>query len=219
MIRTGRSQDILYVLDFSSFSHQSIDVLAKCNKFVWSQTELWHYRLEHPSYVKIQTLRNTFHINQNSDISWNYSICNLAKQRRLSFISSNNLSITPFHLIHYDIWGPFHILTTKGYCYFLTIVDDCTRFTWVYLLRSKSDVVHVFPKFVNLIQNQFSVKIKVVHFDNDPELSFYEFFCNQGILIFSLVLTLYKKIILWNKNTNIFSICMAQALHFNLIFL
>ena len=142
----------------------------------------------------------------------------MAKQHRLSFISSNNLSITPFHLIHYDIWGPFHILTTKGYHYFLTIVDECTCFTWVYLLRSKYDVVHVFPKFVNLIQNQFSIKIKVVHFDNALELSFSEFFCNQGILLFrSCVDTSQKNYFVKQKHQHILNV--AQALHFNLIFL
>ena len=145
-------------------------------KLFQSQIELWHSRLGHPFYVKIQTPRNTLHINQIIDTLSCYFMCHLAKQRRLLFISSNNLSIAPFHLIHYDIWSPFRILTTKRYCCFLTIVNDSTHFTLVYLLYAKSDVVHVFLEFVNLIQNRFGMKIKSVHFDNTSELSFSKFF-------------------------------------------
>ena len=67
------------------------------------------------------------------------------KQRRLPFISSNNLCDKPFQLIHLDIWGPFHTHSTEGFRYFLTIVDDCTRFTWVYFLRVKSDFLTLLP--------------------------------------------------------------------------
>uniref|UniRef100_A0A2N9GYQ8 Reverse transcriptase Ty1/copia-type domain-containing protein n=1 Tax=Fagus sylvatica TaxID=28930 RepID=A0A2N9GYQ8_FAGSY len=42
-----------------------------------------------------------------------------------------------FDLIHCDIWGPYFLPTHDGFKYFLTIVDDCSRSTWVYLMSSK----------------------------------------------------------------------------------
>ena len=59
--------------------------------------------------------------------------------RHLSFVSNNHLSIHVFDLIHCDIWGPYNVPTHDGMRYFLTIVDDCSRFTWTYLLKYKFD--------------------------------------------------------------------------------
>ena len=171
-------------MDFSSLVSQSFDISATCNNFSSSPTELWHYRLGHPSYAKIHTLKDDLNISHISETPSHCSICHLAKQRRFPFMSSNNLSNSPFQLIHIDVWGPFHTITTEGYRYFFTIVDDCTRFTWVYFLRAKSEVSAVFPNFFTLIQTQFNVKIKSVRSDNAPELTFSDLFRAQGILSF-----------------------------------
>ena len=69
--------------------------------------------------------------------------CHLAKQRRLSFPSHNNLSHSIFDLVYIDIWGPFHVPTSFGHRIFSHQVDDCSYATWVYLLRQKSDVLTV----------------------------------------------------------------------------
>lgn len=46
-------------------------------------------------------------------------------------------SKTLFELIHCDIWGPFSTASSSGDYYFLTIVDDYTRCTWLYLIKTK----------------------------------------------------------------------------------
>lgn len=56
-------------------------------------------------------------------------ICPLAKQRKLSFVSHNNMSSSPFDLIHCDIWGPYLEMAYLGYRFFVTLFDDCTCFT------------------------------------------------------------------------------------------
>lgn len=79
-------------------------------------------------------------------------MCPLAKLRRLSFVSSNNMAGVPFDLIHYDVWGPYHVPTYGGKQYFFTIVDDCTRFTWTYLLHAKSEVTVFLVNFFGLVE-------------------------------------------------------------------
>lgn len=69
-----------------------------------------------------------------------------------------------------------------GYKYFLTVVDDASRFTWVFLLKQKSDVQQVFPDFCTMIATQFNVKIKCVRSDNAHELQFTEFYQKHGII-------------------------------------
>ena len=69
---------------------------------------------------------------------------------------------------------------------FLTIVDDCSRFTWVYLLRTKAEVSTVFPAFYTLVLTQFNSPMKVVRSDNAPELALSDFFRDKGITSFHL---------------------------------
>lgn len=73
---------------------------------------------------------------------------------------------SPFQIIHMDIWGPFHIATRNGEKYFLTIVDEYTKSTWIYLMHSKLDVLQMIKKFVALVHNQFSSSIEIVRTDN-----------------------------------------------------
>jgi len=55
--------------------------------------------------------------------------CAFAKQKRLKYSSSTSKSLHFFELIHVDIWGPISVSSIDGYKYFLTIVDDYSRFT------------------------------------------------------------------------------------------
>ena len=89
---------------------------------------------------------------------------------------------SPFDLIHCDIWGPYHLPAYYGHQFFLIIVDDCTRFTWVFLLKNKSDATIVIPRFFNMVSTQFDKKIKAFRFDNAPELAFTHFFHEKGVL-------------------------------------
>jgi hypothetical protein len=43
-------------------------------------------------------------------------------------------------LVHTDVYRPIQTRSLGGAFYFLLFIDDCTRYTWVYFLRRKSDV-------------------------------------------------------------------------------
>jgi len=108
-------------------------------------------------------------------------ICPLAKQKHLPFNSNQNKCASVFDLLHIDTWDPFSEITHDGYRYFLTIVDDHSRATWIYLMKSKSNVLHVFPGFLQMVENQFNVKVKAVRSDNAPELKFTKLYLAKGI--------------------------------------
>ena len=85
---------------------------------------------------------------QGSNISeFHYETCELAKHTRVSFPISNKRSSHPFHLIHSDIWGPSTIPNVSRARWFVSLIDDCTRVTWIFLLKQKSDVSIVIPNF------------------------------------------------------------------------
>ena len=180
MIGMGKRRGNLYILDPANL----FPILGVCNNVSKKEHEVWHSRLGHPSYVRLNVLKNVLHFKQLLNETPHCSICHLAKQKCLPFPNSNSVSISAFELLHLDIWGAFHLPTHDGFRYFFTIVDDFTRFTWVYLLRAKSDVANIFPAFYNIVYTQYGVKIKLVRSDNALEVAFTDFFRDKGILSF-----------------------------------
>ena len=109
--------------------------------------------------------------------------------------------------------GSFYPTNCRRACYFFTIVDDGIRFTWIYLLRQKSDVLNIFPDFYTLINTQFGAKIKSVRTDNALELAFIDFFRSKGIHFFhSCVDTPQQNSVVECKHQHLLNV--ARALHF-----
>ena len=64
--------------------------------------------------------------------------CQKVKQRKSSFKSKTESSIVkPYHLLHVDLFGPVNIMSMGKKKYALVIVDEYTRFTWVYFLAKE----------------------------------------------------------------------------------
>ncbi|XP_074283885.1 uncharacterized protein LOC141608427 [Silene latifolia] len=122
--------------------------------------DLWHRRMGHPSDKVVKTIPSLSSL-QFNNISV-CDICHFAKQHRHSFTLNNKRASNLFDSIHCDLWGSYRIALCCGAKYFLTIVDDYSRTTWVYLLRDKVKVTDMFMSFVNMVATQFSKTIKNV---------------------------------------------------------
>lgn len=61
-----------------------------------------------------------------------------------------------------DMWGPLNIVSFQGFQYFLTVVDDFTRHTWIYLLKTKADTRSCIFRFITYISNQFKCIAKTI---------------------------------------------------------
>lgn len=92
------------------------------------------------------------------------------------------MSSNLFDLIHCDIWGPYHVSSHSGYNYFLTLVDDYSRFTWIYILRQKLEAKSVIPRFFKMDNTQFNARIELFRSDNANELAFIGYFAEQGVI-------------------------------------
>ena len=185
MIRTGSKFGNLYYLslEFVSSCNLSYNTFTTTTNASPSIHELWHYRLGHPSFVKLNVLHEILDISHLSNTNLHCSICPLAKQCCLPFISSNNMPALPFDLVHGDIWGPFHVPTVEGFCYFLTIVDDCSRATWVYLLRNKSDAKKSFLDFLLLFTLNLRFRLRLSHLIMPLNFNFQSSLLPMGLLI------------------------------------
>ncbi|GKC18112.1 retrovirus-related pol polyprotein from transposon TNT 1-94, partial [Tanacetum coccineum] len=139
--------------------------------------ELWHARLGHVSFDVISVLNKLGVLSITSLLPKPIicTPCQLAKGQRLSFNNNVKRSLHPLDLIHGDLWGPSPICSKDGYGYYVAFVDDCSRFTWLYPLKTKTGFYSVLPIFINLAQTQCSRKIKTFQSDGGTE------FVNQTV--------------------------------------
>lgn len=62
--------------------------------------------------------------------------------------------------IECDIWGPLPMISFSGNRYYVFYVDAFTRFSWVYFIKSSSNVFSFVLKFQAIVQRIFDRKIK-----------------------------------------------------------
>ncbi|KAL2943034.1 Retrovirus-related Pol polyprotein from transposon RE1 [Bienertia sinuspersici] len=139
-----------------------------------SEAMKWHIRLGHTSFKRVKETGMVTREQLNNEIC---VTCPLAKFTKQPYKKSKSHASEPFELIHMDIWGPYRVLTRKNHRYFLTVVDDNTRCTWVHLLKLKSDACAAIEKFVRYAKNQFGKRVKIVRSDN--ALEFIEGACKK----------------------------------------
>ena len=145
---------------------------------------LHHRRLGHMSFVILGQLYPNLY-NKISKENLVCDACHYGKQTRSTYVSSDNRSTVPLQTIHSDVWGPSGVLSLNGYRSFVTFIDCCTRTTWVYVLKNKSDVFECFRDFHNLIMTQYNACVKVLRTDNGTKYvnkEFDEYLSSFGII-------------------------------------
>lgn len=103
------------------------------------------------------------------------STCPLSKQKEHLLRKVTPTLCTP--LIYYILTYGENIALhpTKVIHFFLTIVDDNTRLTWVFLLHNKTEVPYIFRQFIIDNINQYNLKPKTIKSDNSTEFTSAEF--------------------------------------------
>ena len=155
IIGRGRESKVLYILE------TKVSKSVVCYRVV-TQFEL-HCRLGHPFLPLLKKLYPQF----SSLSSLNCESCQYAKLHRVHLCPKvNKRASAPFELIHYDIWGPCPVLSPIGFKYFVTFLDDFSRVTWFYLMKSCSEIFSHFSAFCAEIQTQFHVFVQTFRSDN-----------------------------------------------------
>jgi hypothetical protein len=112
-----------------------------------------------------------------------YNACQLGKSHCLPFPLSLSVSTFPFKLIFCDVWGPSLALSRNKNHYYVSFVDDYSKFIWVFPIQIKSDVLVVFQKFQKHVERMFSCKLISIQIDGGGEFcSLIPYFSTNGIL-------------------------------------
>jgi len=157
----GREDQGLYVLKEGLSSLAPVQSPTSSANSIGSSESisLWHRRLGH---APLDVIKWSSSISLTDVATSNpCTVCPLAKQSKLSFPLSTHLSKSVFELVHCNIWGPYRIPTHNGMRYFVTIVDDFSRYTWVFIMTSKSDTIVVLMNFFTQVKNLFLPALKL----------------------------------------------------------
>ena len=98
-----------------------------------------------------------------------------AKQPRKSHTTAETINLAPLELIHSDLCEMNGVLTKGGKKYFMTLIDDSTRYCHVYLLKSKDEALSFFKIYKAELENQLDRKIKRLRSDRGEEYFSNEF--------------------------------------------
>jgi hypothetical protein len=126
----------------------------------------WHHRLGHPSFHIVERVLRDHKLPCSFDLNKDdvCDACQKAKSHQLPYPISTSVSSHPLELIFSDVWGsaPESVGRSK---YYVSFIDDYSKFTWVYLLKYKSEVFQKFQDFQNLVERVFDRKIIAVQTD------------------------------------------------------
>ena len=111
-------------------------------------SDLWHHRLGNPNMRILQRIIYTYGLptpSVNKILSCD--ACLTSKSHRLPYSKSIHQINKPLEIVHSDLGGPSPVISHTGNMYYVIFVDDFTRYTWLYPLKLKSDVLSVFLNF------------------------------------------------------------------------
>jgi hypothetical protein len=175
----------LYLVDFSKKEADLDACLIAKTSVGW----LWHHRLAHVGMKNLHKLLKGEHVLGLTNVFFEKdrpcATCQVGKQVGSTHHSKNVMTTSrPLELLHMDLFGLVAYLSIDGSKYGLVIVDDFSRFTWVFFLQDKSGTQGTLKRFLRRAQNEFELKVKKIRSDNGSEfknLQVEEYFEEEGI--------------------------------------
>ena len=154
----------LYYLDLDSSYHRAN--LASCNT-------IWHQRLAHVNQSTIQQMNRESLVTGADLADVSVGICEPCIKGKMAhrpykakgYIKTRRV----LELVHTDVCGPMQNQSIGGSRYFVSFIDDYSRFVHVYFIKNKSDVFSVFQEYQALVTNQTGQTIGTLRSDRGGE--------------------------------------------------
>ncbi|WZZ78411.1 hypothetical protein YC2023_098983 [Brassica napus] len=134
-----------------------------------NKNALWHARLGHP-HERALNLMLPGVVFENDKCE----ACILGKHCKNVFPRTSTAYENCFDLIHTDVWTA-PIFSRDNHKYFVTFIDEKSKYTWLTLIPSKDRVIDAFKNFQAYVTNHYHAKIKILRSDNGGEYTSYAF--------------------------------------------
>ena len=172
-VATGTLDGNLYRLDvdpnFES-NYLSLHTIGiKRNLLNDNSSLLWHKRLGHISIERMKRLVKEG-ILPNLDFT-NFNVCVdcIKGKQTQKHSKGSKRSSSILEIIHTDICGPFSTPCFNGQKYFISFIDDYSRFMYLYLIYDKAEALDAFKTYKTEVENQHEKKIKILRSDRGGE--------------------------------------------------
>src|SRR3954465_3659428 len=173
----------LFRFSLSDFCNKSVNHI--CGSMD-SDANVWHSRLCHVNFGLMSRLSSlslipTFAIAKGSKCH----SCVQSKQPRKPHTAAEERNLAPLELVHSDLCEMNGVLTKGEKRYFMTLIDDATRFCYVYLLQTKDEALDYFKIYKAEVENQLERKIKRLRSDRGGEYfpKIFDEFCQEHGII------------------------------------
>jgi hypothetical protein len=156
------------------FSFSLLDFNNKSMRHICANIDdlasIWHSRLCHINFGSMSEL-STMSLIPNFIIVKGSKChsCVQSKQPRKPHKAAKERHLAPLELIHSDICEMNGVLTKGGKRYFMTLIDDVSRFCYVYLLKTKDEALDYFKIYKAEVENQLDGKIRCLRSDRGGE--------------------------------------------------
>ncbi|GJU95091.1 retrovirus-related pol polyprotein from transposon TNT 1-94 [Tanacetum coccineum] len=162
---TGSCDSNLYTISISEIAASSI--VCFMSKATSIKSWLWHRRLSHLNFGTINQLTSKDLVDGLPEFKYNKDhLCSAYEQGK-----SKKVSLPPklvpsteskLEQLHIDLCGPMRVASMNGKKYILVIVDDYSRYTWVYFLRTKDEAPNMIINFINQVQRNLEAQILTI---------------------------------------------------------
>ncbi|GJR89649.1 retrovirus-related pol polyprotein from transposon TNT 1-94 [Tanacetum coccineum] len=169
---TGGRESNLYTISISDMAASSPVCLM--SKATSTKSWLWHRRLSHLNFGTINDLTRLDLVDGLPKFKYGKDHLCSACERGKSKKASHPPKLVPsdhskLELLHMDLCGPMRVASINGKKYILVIVDDYSRYTWVYFLHSKDETPEIIKKFIAQAQLNYKAKVCKIRTDNGTE--------------------------------------------------
>nr|GEZ84100.1 hypothetical protein [Tanacetum cinerariifolium] len=151
---TGDCSSNLYTITLNEVaSNSSTCLLAKAYS---SHSWLWHQRLSHLNFATIKNLVKSNLVQGLPKMKFEKDhLCSACEQGKIHHKHHKSkmafASNKPLYLLHMHLCGLMRVQSINGKRYVLVVVDDYSRYTWVFFLRSKDEASELIP--INIVPN------------------------------------------------------------------
>lgn len=181
----GSLKDKMYLLNCEPVLHEHVSVASENE----NNTDLWHQRLGHLSESLIKKMISNelvtgVEILKRAKLSFCEG-CIEGKMHRKPFKPVGEIrSKRKLQCVHSDVCGPMPTESNGRKKYFVTFIDDYSRYCSVYLIQNKSEVLDKFKEFEAVTTTDSGQQICMLQSDNVGEYVLQEFETSNYIPIY-----------------------------------
>jgi len=137
-----------------------------------SDSVVWHARLGHIGQDRMARLAKEGLLGSLTKVRLpRCEPCLAGKATKKPFGKASR-ALSSLELIHSDICGPMNVKARNGAVYFLTLIDDFSRYGYVYILLHRHEALNVFKHFVAKVKTKLERRVKTLQTDRGREYLF-----------------------------------------------